>query len=56
MSEAIYIKETKEFWIDGLVIKEADLSKSEIKELKQDCNNVSKLFGAIDNTEALIKG
>jgi len=56
MSETIYIKETREFWVNGLVVKESDLTRAEVKELRKDCSNVSKLFGNMEPTEALIKG
>ena len=57
MSEAIYIKETKEFLMEnGYVVKESDLTKEEVKELHKNCSVISKLFGVVETTETLVKG
>ncbi len=57
MSESIYIKETREFMLStGCIVKEDDLSKEEIAELKTECSQVNRLFGCADASNGVIKG
>lgn len=57
MSEVIYIKDTHEFLTEnGHVVKESDLTKAEIKELKAECSVISKLFGNSKQESTVLKG
>jgi ferredoxin-fold anticodon binding domain-containing protein len=57
MSETIYIKETKEFMMEnGHIVKESDLSKEEVEQLKSECSQVSRLFGNSSSDSQVLKG
>lgn len=57
MSESIYIKETHEFMLStGCIVKEEDLTKEEIAELKSECSQVNRLFGSANDSSNVIKG
>lgn len=57
MSEAIYIKETREFMTEnGCILKEDDLTAEEIAELKENCSQVNRLFGSAPVEDRVLKG
>lgn len=57
MSETIYIKETREFMTEtGCIVKEDDLTKEEVAEMKENCNKVNRLFGNTDSPATVLKG
>lgn len=57
MSESIYIKETHEFMLStGCIVKESDLTKEEIEELKAECSQVNRLFGNTADESTVLKG
>lgn len=57
MSEAIYIKETREFMTEnGHVVKEDDLTPEEVAQLKSECSQVNRLFGTTVTEGTVLKG
>lgn len=57
MSESIYIIDTGEFLLEtGCIIKEKDLTKEELEELRSNCDQVKKLFGNIESDNKILKG
>jgi len=54
MKDVRYIQETREFIVDGKVIKESTLTETEIKNLKSKCRTNTLLVGSSIPTGKLI--